>query len=32
MEQIVKLEAQATGKPAQKIHPVPDAAVKGENN
>ena len=32
MEQIVKLEAQATGEPTQKIHRVPDAAVKGENN
>lgn len=32
MEQIVKLEAQAAGKPPQRIHPVPDTAVKGENN
>ncbi|MBI3596211.1 MAG: 1-acyl-sn-glycerol-3-phosphate acyltransferase [Nitrospirae bacterium] len=32
MEQIMKLEAQATGKPVQKIDSVPDAAVKGENN
>jgi len=30
MEQIVKLETQATGKPTQKIHPLPEAAVKGE--
>lgn len=32
MEQIMKLEAQATGKAARKIPPVPDTAVKSENN
>jgi 1-acyl-sn-glycerol-3-phosphate acyltransferase len=32
MEQISRLEAQAAGRPARKSDPVPNAAVKGENN
>jgi 1-acyl-sn-glycerol-3-phosphate acyltransferase len=32
MEQIARLEAQATGRPVQKSDPVPDPAVKGGNN
>jgi 1-acyl-sn-glycerol-3-phosphate acyltransferase len=32
MEKIIKLEAQASGQPMQKIDSVTDAAVKGENN
>jgi 1-acyl-sn-glycerol-3-phosphate acyltransferase len=32
MEEIAKLEARAAGEPVKKIDPVPDAAVKGENN